>query len=244
MPSFITQGLLVGSVIAAFVGVTSLFNGPNEPTAGSVYLEPDAGQIAVGELFTVTIMVESNVPSNVYSGQLLFNDAVLEVERIDYNNSLADIWAVEPWYSNGDGTITFAGGTTKQGGFTGIERLVQVHFLAKSVGESEMHLSSARILRHDGLGTDILVTDLPIDALFSITPNKLHEETLIETEDQAVLQVLPEQINFDLNGDGKLTLADTSIFILHLASQNLRSDFNQDGVVTINDLDLLLAANQ
>ena len=43
----------------------------------------------------------------------------------------------------------------------------------------------------------------------------------------------------DLNDDGAQTIADVSIFMRHLATQNFRSDFNNDGVVNLVDASIL-----
>ena len=46
----------------------------------------------------------------------------------------------------------------------------------------------------------------------------------------------------DLNGDGKHTVADISIFLLNLSSDNPRFDFNLDGEVGAKDLSVIMNA--
>ena len=97
--------------------------------------EADLKTRSIGEMFQVKLVVESSVPVNAFSGDLSFNTEILTVERIDYNTSIADLWVKEPWYSNGGGIITFAGGTTKQGGFTGTDTLLTITFTTHKEGQ-------------------------------------------------------------------------------------------------------------
>ena len=43
-----------------------------------------------------------------------------------------------------------------------------------------------------------------------------------------------------INGDGKVTMADASILMLNLLSEDPRYDFNLDGEVDTNDLEILI----
>jgi hypothetical protein len=52
--------------------------------------------------------------------------------------------------------------------------------------------------------------------------------------------ILPAGITTDLNSDGFHTIADVSIFMRHLSTQNTRSDFNGDGIVSAKDLSIIL----
>jgi hypothetical protein len=53
------------------------------------------------------------------------------------------------------------------------------------------------------------------------------------------VSVLPTVPQTDLNNDGEQTIADVSIFMTDLITQNDRSDFNQDGTVDLKDLSIL-----
>jgi hypothetical protein len=161
------------------------------------------------------------------------------VKSIDYNTSIADLWAEEPWYSNGTGTVNFTGGTTRTGGFTGTGSLVTITFSTKATGEATIHMEEMQILAHDGLGTSVPVT-VPIDVIFAISKEQLDFETRLETSIPGpTLTVIPAPPQTDLNNDGKQSIADTSIFMTDLLKKNLRSDFNQDGTVNLKDLSIL-----
>jgi len=198
----------------------------------------------INEPFSVNLHLTASEAVNVFTGILLFDTAQLEIAAIDYNTSVADLWAEEPWYNNGEGTLTFTGGITRPGGFTGTEDIIRVTFKPKALGESIITMNNIRILKHDGLGTDAPVPS-PLETIFTITSNTLPPEALNENlaVDSPRLLILPAKANIDLNQDGKQTIADTSIFMTQFATQNLRSDFNQDGVVNLKDLSIFNQAD-
>lgn len=243
MPSIPAGYLLTGAIIAAFLSLGSIVVTPKlQAPLADITISPQTGTFTIGDTFTVDVRVESTVPTNVFSGLISFDSDILVVESIDYNTSLADLWAIEPWYSNGDGTLNFAGGTTRSGGFVGKEKLLSATFRSIGEGEGVLSLGKARVLRHDGLGTDASLSD-PIDAVFIVSPQELAEKTVSkETSSSGNVRVLSKENSTDLNDDGKTTLADVSIFMLHLSSQNLRSDFNDDGKVGTKDLSILMNA--
>jgi hypothetical protein len=231
---------LLASIIAGIIGISGYFLGTVIISAPvSVLLEPTSGTRVVGETFVTTLSVESSTPVNVFKGLLVFDPEKLTVESIDYNTSVADLWAEEPWYSNGAGTINFTGGTTARGGFIGEGTLITITFTAKNPGEAVVKLADMRVLQHDGLGTEAPLTT-PIEAIFAVQTETLAKETLFNaTLEGPTVTVLPEYTNRDLNRDGKQTMADVSIFMSDLLSKNLRSDLNGDGTVNLEDLSIL-----
>jgi hypothetical protein len=204
-----------------------------------MYLEPNQGVAVVGEEFAVSVRVRSEEPTNVFAGTIHYDPDKLSVAKIDYNTSIADLWAVLPWYSHGEGTVNFAGGSTQAGGFVGNDSLLTITFKTLEAGESHLGLHDVRILRHDGLGTEVNVPD-PIDAIFTVSNEELDRETVFgKTALGSQVAIIPEEPNIDLNGDGTQNTADLSIFMMHLSTQNLRSDFDKDGKVSIADLSIL-----
>jgi hypothetical protein len=243
MPQIQSGYLLVASIIAAVMGVTGVVTLQNAERPIDIAITPAQATHILGDIFTADIVVRSNEPVNVFSGKISFNADVLTVEKIDYNTSIADLWAEEPWYANGDGTLGFAGGTTQPGGFVGEGKLLTITFRAQRAGNAELHLFEERILKHDGLGTDAETIRTPIDALFTVEAERLASETKSEEAgEQNKIVVLKEHSATDLNGDGIYSFKDISVFMVHLGSQNLRSDLNGDYAVTIADLSILLNA--
>ncbi len=243
MPQLTLGRILITTLIAifSFFGINSIFNIIDFTSAADMRIEPTSGSTFVGEKIVVDIIVEAGQPVNVFKGLVHFDPHHLKVISIDYNTSIADLWAELPWYSNGDGTLNFIGGTTVPGGFTGTGKLLNVTFETLSTGETEVGLNDIRILKHDGLGSDDEVKK-PIDAIFEIENQKLQEETVLEkATEKKMLAVLPEPINTDLNNDGKKNFIDTSIFMADFATQNLRSDFNRDGKINSSDLSIFMS---
>lgn len=234
---------LVATAIVGFIALMSFIALPLETDViAQMRLEPLRKTLTVGETFTVEVVVESSKPVNVFAGKLLFDTKTLHVESIDYNTSIANLWAEEPWYSNGDGTLNFIGGTTQSGGFTGSATLLTITFHTLSEGAGQLAISDASILQHDGLGTDAQLAE-PIDALFTIAPEATTtpEENLVNMSpggsSYEIVSTVPSP---DLNGDGKQSFADTSILLLNLGSSNMRYDLNLDGAVNLADFNILI----
>lgn len=223
----------LGSMMAAVVG----------DSEAEMYLSPSSGVYTIGEPIVVSIRIRSNVPTNVFAGNIKFNPQLLEVEKIEYNISIADLWAIEPWYENGNGTLQFAGGTTRQGGFVGDDQLLSVTFRSKDKGEAPLELYDASILKYDGLGTEVQIAEHPIDAIFSLDQEVLSDTAVFERDwSGGTIAVEPEKRLTDLNGDNTQSIADVSIFMLDMLNKKVRSDFNNDGVINTKDLSIMLNA--
>lgn len=228
---------LSSEILIAAVSMIASLLGTYE---ANMRLDPQQGWPQLEESFAVHIVVEAQTPVNVFMGDISFDPNYLTVESIRYNNAVADLWTTEPWYSNGAGTINFAGGTTRPGGFTGLDTLITIEFTTKKVGDARVSFEEIRILRHDGLGNDATIAK-PMDGLFSVQ-NQTSEIITAKTGNNTRIHVIPERQQTDLNGDGQQTIVDVSIFMRDLTTQNLQSDFNQDGRVTLADMSILFQA--
>jgi len=233
--------LTILAVISSLATITLLANPFGAIPQVDIRTEPQSGTLVVGDAFIVKVVVESSIAVNAFEGELLFDHTILEVERIDYNISIADLWVHEPWYSNGDGSIRFAGGTTKPGGFTGTDTLLTITFKSIGEGAGYVGIKEARILKHDGLGTDAIVKE-PIDAIFTVEKQQdtTYDVLRKQSSYSTVVQVQKQKPTTDLNHDGKQTIADLSIFMLHLTKQDVHSDFNGDGKINLGDLSIIL----
>ena len=239
----VAQGFLVAGVFVAFLSLAGLLATKSgvEPLA-DMYIEPTQKAVVEGDTFVVSVMVDARTPVNVFKGEVTFDNSILWVESIDYNTSIADLWAELPWYGNGEGRVTFAGGTTRPGGFLGTGSLITITFRTTARGATLLRLEGARILEHNGLGTDVPLST-PIDALFNVEEAVIASETVSSPETTtAALVVTPEKPSTDVNGDGKQTLSDISIFMLNILGNNMRFDFNQDGSVDTKDMSIIMGA--
>jgi hypothetical protein len=228
--------LLTASAILAVIAISGyeLANSTLN-TDASIRIEPRIDAVEVGGTFTVRVVVQSRVSLNAFAGVLTFNPSVLAVDSIDYNTSIADLWALEPWYSNGDGTVSFGGGTTRAGGFNGEGDLITVTFKAIGEGDGSVILRNPLLLKHDGLGTGVPVIE-PIDSMLTVTTPTNARGPGSESR----VAVVKEAPSADLNNDGAVTFTDASIMMLHLFGDEPRYDFNLDGRVNASDLELLM----
>lgn len=240
-PGNIVPMALAASAILGFLTVFSLLLFPEDTRPPAIMrIDPLERTLGEGDLFEVRVIVDSTVPVNVFAGELQFSHELLRVKSIDYNTSIANLWAELPWYSNGEGTLHFGGGTTQQGGFTGSGSLLTVVFESKQPGRGVISLHKPRILLHDGLGSDAEVAT-PIDAIVTVETN---ESNLVALDPLgAVFTITQTPPSTDLNGDGEQTFADVGIFMLNIFSNDTRYDFNQDGAVDGTDLNILRNAD-
>ena len=239
----VMPGALVASALVAFLSVLSLLVIPGalEPMA-DMRIEPNMGIIAKGGIFELRVVVTADTPTNVFKGEIRFDHALLAVTGIEYNTSIANLWALKPWYENGEGTINFIGGTTEKGGFLGTGVLMTITFMTLAEGDALLHLEGARILEHDGFGTDVPLRE-PIDGLFTVAESVIEAETIASPRTTTTsLSIVSELPSTDVNGDGKQTIADVSIFMMNMLGTDTRFDFNQDGMVNATDLSILMSA--
>lgn len=239
---FVPQGVLGASAIIAVLSLIGFVMAPIAvDEQASMRINSEARQVSVGETFTADVVVDAKIPVNVFRGEVRFDPARMKVESIDYNTSIADLWAELPWYENGEGAINFTGGTTVKGGFQGSGSLITITFRTLDQGATSLRLEGARILEHNGLGTDVALTT-PIDALFEVEEHVIASQTVAEPEDTTTaLVVVSTPPSTDLNGDGKQSLADVSIFVLNMFTDEARYDFNEDGKVDTKDMSILMS---
>lgn len=234
---------LMASAIVGFIAALSLFILPlAQGPLADMRLDPVSKSVTVGDTFTVDVVIQSSIPVNVFAGDLVFDHTTLAVQSIDYNTSIADLWAKKPWYSNGDGVINFIGGTTRPGGFIGTDRLIRVTFKALASGPGTLSIAHAQILQHDGLGTEAPLS-APIDALFTVSASAtptIENNLMHDATPKSSYTVVTKPPSSDLNGDGSIDIKDASIMLLHMGSSDMRYDLTQDGAVDLADLRLIL----
>ena len=230
---------LIASALVGCMAIASVYVSNFSSREAAMTLDPLELVAVPGDTFTVSVLVSSGIPVNAFTGMVTFEHEVLSIEKIDYNTSIADLWTEEPWFSQGDGTVNFTGGTTRPGGFTGTGALVTITFKALTPGDAKLVLGNARILQHDGLGTDVPLSS-PIETAFTVTPDTL--TTITSQPSGSVVTVTSSVSPTDLNQDGATTLADISVFMLYLATGDMRGDITGDKRINTTDLSILLDA--
>lgn len=235
----ILPATLAASAIMGFLTTMSFFLvslSTDAPTT-RMDLSPTAAVVTLGNTFTTSVEVEATTPVNAFTGIITFDPKMLQVTRIDYNTSIADLWAEEPWYKNGDGTVHFAGGTTRPGGFTGRGTVLTITFTSIGGGEAPVRITEAQVLQHDGLGTEAAL-GTPIDGVFTVVaPDKI----VVTAQPETAVVVRDPKLTGDLNDDGVVSIGDVSIFFVHLATSNMRADLNGDKRISTADLSILVS---
>lgn len=144
-------GIALGAVLLAFFL-------PAAPASAATTLSfsPASGSYAVGKTFTVSLVVNAGQAINAAEATVRFPKETLEVASVSKSSSRFTLWAVEPSFANGAGTVTFSGGLPSPG-FTGSGgKILSVTFRAKAAGTARLTLSGAQVLANDGEGTNVL----------------------------------------------------------------------------------------
>ena len=141
---FILSSLLVFSRVGA-AGSATLF------------ISPGAGKYQIGKSFTVSVMVNSGGGAGINAGEsvIKYDSAALTVKSVSKGTSIFSLWTTEPTFSNGNGTITFGGGSpSPYKGTAGT--ICSVTFSPVKAGETEVKFTSGLVSAADGMGTNIL----------------------------------------------------------------------------------------
>lgn len=127
---------------------------------------PASGSYASGKTFTVQVIADSGTQTfNSANATLNFDKELLQVQSIAKTGSAFALWAVEPSFSNAQGTVNFEGGNTTP--VSGKRQLISVTFKAVKEGKAALSFGAASVLAADGKGTDIVGTKTPAE--FEIT---------------------------------------------------------------------------
>jgi hypothetical protein len=123
-------------------------------SAATISLQATPASPGVGDVVRVSIILDSAIPTNAFSGTLSYTNN-LEPIALSDGNSIINMWITHPVISTG-APITFAGITP--GGFSGSGgTLFSVLFRAKAIGKANISLGDIEVLRNDGVGGRELV---------------------------------------------------------------------------------------
>ncbi len=187
-----------------------------------VYLVPEDGRfVAVGEQVTLQVNLASKQPINVVSGTIAVPMDKFVVERIAYDGSIIDLWAEEPVLK--DGELRFAGGVVSPTGFTGSGTLFTLTLRPLEQGKASVLWGEAHVLAHDGQGTELTSKKSPIILSVreaSAPSPDINGDAQVNLIDFGIVSsrlFLAYEAQYDLDQDGKITLADLAIIISNMA---------------------------
>jgi|SRR3989344_1298170 len=124
---------------------------PTTASAATISLRATPAIVGVGDMVQVTVLLDSAVPTNAFSGNLHYSSATLEPVAVNDGNSIVSVWITRPMVTSAGAPITFAGITP--GGFSGDNGvLFSILFKAKRAGTATISLQNIEVLRNDGEG--------------------------------------------------------------------------------------------
>lgn len=140
---------------------------PATVSAATVSLRSTPESVGMGDVVLVSVLLDSVVPTNAFSGSILYSHTILEPVAINDGNSIINIWITRPDASVGD-PIEFAGITP--GGFSGTGGILfSVLFRATAAGRADVSFKDVEVLRNDGAGGKEPTTTRPLS--LSISPS-------------------------------------------------------------------------
>lgn len=164
---------------------------PQRVHAGATLgVSPSTSSMTVGASKTVALYVNSGgVAINASQGTLSFPADKLQVTSIA-KASTFKYWTVEPTYSNGNGTVTFAGGVPSPGYKGSGGSIITVTFKAKAVGTATLRFTSGLVLANDGEGTNVLTGygsgTITIAKAATVTPTEPEPEPVASPQSPVV----------------------------------------------------------
>lgn len=167
----------------------SLFVFTVQTTAASLSLSQLKETYTVGDIFTVSVYVDSNNQSvNAISGAISFSKENVSVVSISKSGSILSLWVQEPSFSNSAGTINFEG-IVLNPGFTGSKgKVMTITFKTKNTGTANLSFASGSVLANDGSGSNVLESLKTSSAAIQSTSNRDAEKKIAEEPEESVVE--------------------------------------------------------
>ena len=128
-----------------------LFLAPATVSAATLSFRATPAHAGAGDVIRVDVLVQSAIPTNAFSGTVVYTGAALEPVAISDGNSIVSLWITHPAFSTASASVPFAG--VVPGGFSGDAGIVfSMLFRARAAGEVNFALLNAEVLRNDGAG--------------------------------------------------------------------------------------------
>ena len=130
-------------------------------SAATISLRATPASIGAGDVMRVSVLLDSTLPTNAFSGSILYSKDTLEPIAVNDGSSIISLWITHPVASAKGAPIIFAGITP--GGFSGTGgALFSVLFKARAAGTANVSLGDIEVLRNDGAGGKEPITAKPL----------------------------------------------------------------------------------
>jgi len=125
--------------------------------AASLYFSPASGKFDAGNIFTVSVLVNTQSAAiNNAEATVNFPAEFLSVISVSQSNSIFSLWPQSVVFSNSAGTISFNGGLPTPGFNGSSGKIFSAVFRVKKAGTASLVFSGASVRANDGKGTDVL----------------------------------------------------------------------------------------
>ncbi len=226
-----------GIIIAVFL-ISSVLVLDQSGTPSLSFIS-DRPSFSIGEVGNVAVHIETPTPINATGMIITYSSELVRIVDIETKGSFIDLWTQEP-IVRADGEIHLSGGTLIAGGLTGTSTVLDIEIEAKQAGTAVFAFKNSEIIASDGSGTALKHTADPLSIQIvekSAAPQK--------GGGGSSATATPTTPIFDLNADGRVTLVDVSILLVHMfAAYDRAYDFDTDGSIGLSDLSALLARVQ
>ncbi len=143
------------SLLALLIGFVFIL--PNSVLAADLFIDPDDKDREPGDIFPVTLMIESSDQAvNSISATFDFPSNLMEVVSVSKKGSIIDLWTTGPSFSNRYGTVDFEG-VVLDPGFKGVAgEILTVNFKANKEGKAILQYFYPKVLINDGQDENVL----------------------------------------------------------------------------------------
>jgi len=192
-----------------------------------VCIVPDDNRyVQVNETVTLHVLADTTEPVNVIGATIVIPTDQVEVEAISRENSIIDLWAEEPMLSEDGSEVHFSGGILTSTGFLGGGRVLTIVVRPIAEGQADIRFKEVHMLAHDGTGMEVACGNGPI--LLSIRPETypspdVNGDKVVNLFDFGIVSArlfMTYERTYDLNLDGKVTIADIAVLISNMGSSN------------------------
>lgn len=147
------------SVILAGIAVTAscwiVYVPAAHAEVATLYLSPSSKTVTVGDSFTETLYVGTDVAMNSAQATITFPNNLLKVTSVS-SSGIFTMWPEAAKYSNTAGTVTFVGGLASPGYKGTSGKILTITFKALSDGAATVSVTNGQVIENNAAGTSIL----------------------------------------------------------------------------------------
>lgn len=201
----------IGTILLTFAVLVF----PYSVFSSTLSLVSDSHTYNVGEIIKIKIILNTDKDLiNAVSANLKFSQDSLTLVSVSKQNSILDIWAQEPVFSNSFGQASFEGvALSPQVGNSLL--VATLNFKAINDGSASVSIDNGLVLASDGLGTNTL--NFTNDVKLSILNPIIKAPTIKEKNDTSIKELIQESFG------GKPVVEETKKPILFIPDGGLTS---------------------